>query len=283
MSETSCPAEARAAAEALCGGGPVRLTLISDRRGSAVWKATAANRAVAIKAGTGEGAAITAREADATAALWGPARRLAHGRGTDTAWFIAPWYEGPSTWTALRSVRDGVAEPATARTPMVELCDAVARLHAADWVHADLQPDHALHIEHGVQLLDCSWSWKPGSFEPSPLFCGGFVHLLPPELASSVEAGHRPVAPSRPDEAYTLAAGLWWALTGVWPLDYAAAGIAPEKLNASEVRRVIAHRRLRLSEVTVWPQAQRELRAVLVAPPEKRLSAMELGRRLRAC
>ncbi|GHE43809.1 hypothetical protein GCM10018785_11740 [Streptomyces longispororuber] len=167
MSETPCPAEARAAAKALCGGGLVELLPVSDRRGSAVWKATAPRRAVAIKAGTGEGAAITARETDVMAAIWGPARRLAHGRGPDSAWFITPWYEGPSTWTALRAVRDGTADPLTARTPMAELCDAVARLHATGWVHADLQPDHALHTEHGVQLLDCSWSWKPGSFEPA--------------------------------------------------------------------------------------------------------------------
>ncbi|MFG2943502.1 hypothetical protein ACGFYX_47770, partial [Streptomyces sp. NPDC048282] len=113
--ESSCPAEARAASEALCGSD-TRLKLISNRRASAVWLAHGPNMTVAIKAGTGQdGAAITARETAAVARMGAAGTVLARGRGKTTAWMLTPWYDGPSTWEILHDVRDGTFQPSTAR------------------------------------------------------------------------------------------------------------------------------------------------------------------------
>ncbi|MBD0742950.1 hypothetical protein [Streptomyces sp. CBMA152] len=73
------------------------------------------------------------------------------------------------------------------------LCETVGVLHQAGWVNADLQPHHAIHTPGGVvQLIDSSWAWSL-HLSPSYAFRGGLVHLLPPQLAATVENGARPV------------------------------------------------------------------------------------------
>ncbi|MGW2067320.1 hypothetical protein ACWCPK_02665 [Streptomyces sp. NPDC001953] len=282
MTTQSPPDEAREAVEEVCGTG-VDLELISDRRGSAVYRATSPKRSAAVKIGAGpEGFAITSREAEALSAMAAEGALLAHGQGRRAAWMVTPWYEGPSTWEALANVRYGDGSLDAALSRVVELCEAVAQLHQADWVHGDLQPGHAIHTDRGVALIDCSWAWHPEKLFPSMLFRGGMPHLLAPELAASVEAGQRPVTPSRSAEVYTLATSLWWAISGTWPLDYEAAGIDPTKLMAAQLRRAIGSGRLKPRAATTWPTVQDVLAAVITEPPERRPTANELASQLRS-
>ncbi|MGW2552242.1 hypothetical protein [Streptomyces sp. NPDC001635] len=277
MTERSLPDEAHAAVEEVCGAG-VDLVPVTDRRGSAVFRATGPKRSVAVKIGAGpEGSAITSREAEALSTMGCNGALLAHGQGRRTAWMVTPWYEGPSTWEALADVRYGDGNLDAALGRVVELCQAVAELHQADWVHGDLQPGHAIHTDRGVALIDCSWAWHPRRLFPSMLFRGGIPHLLAPELAASVEAGDRPVTPSRAAEVYTLAASLWWAISGTWPLDYEAAGIDPTKLMAAQLRRAIGSGRLKPRAATTWPTVQRMLTTVIAEPPEQRPTVSELA------
>ncbi|WP_316741027.1 hypothetical protein [Streptomyces sp. MK7] len=108
-------------------------------------------------------------------------------------------------------------------------------------------------------------------------------HLLAPELAAAVEDGMRPVAPSQPAEVYTLAASLWWAITGDWPLDYEGAGADPAQLTASELRRAIGKGAFQVRSPSMWPGVQRVLSTtVLAQPPELRPTAVELAAAVRA-
>ncbi|MFI6209114.1 hypothetical protein ACIBAI_22365 [Streptomyces sp. NPDC051041] len=280
MKTETVPPEAGVAVRAVCGDG-TDFQLISDRRGSAVWKAAGPRGTVAVKVGTGpEGAVITAREATVLHAM-GRGRLLAHGRGETAAWMVTPWYDGPSTWEALLDVRAGRGDFESARRYVVGVCGAVAELHAAGWVHGDLQPGHAIHTAEGVALIDCSWAWHPAHLGPSHLFRGGMPHLLAPETAAAVEAGEWPVTTSRPAEVYTVAASLWWAITGAWPLAYDAIGLDPARLTAAVLRRVIGARRIPLCDVRVWPGAQGVLGEVLTAPADSRPTAAELAALLR--
>ncbi|WP_282203493.1 protein kinase family protein [Kitasatospora fiedleri] len=151
------PSEARAAltaAEAACG--PLELAEISDRRGSAVWKASGPRGVVSIKLGTGEAAEVTAREASVLDQL--PDYAVTVGRFDGGVWFVTPWLAGPSTWDVFRPVRKGDGGRGGALAAAVDLCRAVADLHEAGWVHGDLQPQHGIHTERGVRLLDFAWS-----------------------------------------------------------------------------------------------------------------------------
>ncbi|MEV0318152.1 hypothetical protein ACIBKX_07800 [Streptomyces sp. NPDC050658] len=280
--EAPCPAEARVAAEAACGSD-LLLKLISDRRGSAVWRVSGSERVAALKVGSGpEGAAITARETTVLERMRIHGTLLSRGRGHEMAWMLRPWYEGPSSWEAMRSARTGEGPLSLARTRAVELCEAVAQLHATGWVHSDLQPQHDIHTQDGVRFIDMAWAWNPDKLAASPLFMGGLPHLLAPELALSIHKGERPVAPSPSAEVYTLAASLWWAITEEWPLDYGRAGIDASKATAAALREVIGTREMPLRSPRIWPVVQDGLAHVLLAPPETRPSAAELADWLRA-
>ncbi|MER6121760.1 hypothetical protein ABT173_03470 [Streptomyces sp. NPDC001795] len=276
MKTETLPTEARAAVEATCGDG-AELELVTDRRGCAVWKATGPVRSAAVKAGVGlEGAVITARETAALTAMGPGGAVLARGRREGVAWLLTPWHDGPSTWEALRATRDGNADLAEAHGRVVEVCEAVARLHATGWVHSDLQPAHAIHTVRGAVLIDCSWAWHPVRFGPSMMFRGGMPHLLAPEVAAVVERGVCPVQVSQSAEVYTLAASLWWAITGDWPLDYAASGIDPAKLKAPALRQAVGSGRIPLRAPSSWPAMQNVLASALVHRSDGRPTAAQL-------
>ncbi|MEV7937388.1 hypothetical protein AB0O82_14765 [Kitasatospora sp. NPDC088264] len=164
-------AEALKTAAAICG--PLELEEISNRRGSAVWKATGPRGVASIKLGTGEAAEVTAREASVLDQL--PGYTVTAGRFDDGVWFVTPWLVGPSTWQALRPLRKGEGGRDEALAAAVGLCRAVADLHAEGWVHGDLQPQHGIHGGDGTVRLR----------RPIPLF-GPPKTPLPGEAGSGV-------------------------------------------------------------------------------------------------
>ncbi|MFJ9951414.1 hypothetical protein [Kitasatospora sp. NPDC091207] len=273
----SCPPEAVKAAEAVCG--PVELKEITDRRGSAVWKATGPMAAVAIKLGTGEVAEVTAREASVLDQLSG--YTVTAGRAGEAVWFVTPWLAGRSTWEVFRAAREGAAGRPIALAGAVDLCRAVAGLHAASWVHGDLQPSHGIHTESEVKLIDFAWSWHEGT-TPWTSFQGAMVHLMAPELAAWISAGSQPVKTSPAAEVYALSGVLWTCATGDWPLDYQAAGIDRKEAGPDGLRDAIATGKLPLAPATPWPELQDVLRPVLLSGPADRPTAADLGDTLAA-
>ncbi|MDH6135141.1 hypothetical protein P3T37_004551 [Kitasatospora sp. MAA4] len=273
----SCPPEAVKAAEAVCG--PVELKEITDRRGSAVWKATGPMAAVAIKLGIGEAAEVTAREASVLDQL--PGYTVTADRAGDAVWFVTPWLVGRSTWEVSRTSREGAAGRSMALAGAVDLCRAVADLHALGWVHGDLQPSHGIHTETGAKLIDFAWSWQVGT-TPWSVFQGAMVHLMAPELAAWISTGPQPVKTSPAAEVYALAGVLWTCATGDWPLDYRAAGINRKQAGPEGLRDAIATGTLPLTLATPWPELQAVLRPVLLSGPADRPTAAELGDALAA-
>ncbi|MFJ6771592.1 hypothetical protein ACIQOV_11600 [Kitasatospora sp. NPDC091257] len=268
--------EALKAAEAVCG--PLELAEISNRRGSAVWKATGPRGVASIKLGTGEAAEVTAREASVLDQL--PGYTVTSGRFADGVWYVTPWLAGPSTWQVFRPLRKGDGGKEEALAAAVGLCRAVADLHADGWVHGDLQPAHGIHGEDGVRLLDFAWTRRFGS-TPWPTFDGTMIHLTAPELAARIINGPQPVETTRTADVYALAGTLWTCATGTWPLDYATAGLetgAP----VEAIRRAIAHRAVPMSTAMPWPALQTRLRYVLLAAPDDRPAAAELAKLIEA-
>ncbi|MFD4658220.1 hypothetical protein ACFWP2_21630 [Kitasatospora sp. NPDC058444] len=264
--------EALRAAEAVCG--PLELMEISNRRGSAVWKASGPRGVVGIKLGTGEAADVTAREAAVLDQL--PGYTVTAGRFDGGTWYVTPWLAGPSTWQVFRPVRKGGEGKDEALAAAVGLCHAVADFHADGWVHGDLQPAHGIHGEDGVRLLDFAWSRRLDS-TPWRAFDGTMIHLTAPELAARIINGPQPVETTRTADVYALAGTLWTCVTGKWPLDYATAGLeAGTPVEA--IRRAIAHRAVPMSTVMPWPALQARLRYVLLAAPDERPTAAELAK-----
>ncbi|MFG2677169.1 hypothetical protein [Streptomyces sp. NPDC048445] len=263
-------AEALAVVEARYGSG-FRLRKVTSRRGAVVWEAAGTGGRFAVKIGTSDGAAAVSRETEVLRALGWSGHLLASGRGADSAWLVAGWFEGPSTWDAFTRFRENGTGQRAGLGAAAELCETVAGL---GWVHADLQPDHGIHTPGGVRLIDLAWSWREGT-RPPPVTGVGIDHLVPPELALR-GAGDMPLDAGRAADVYTLAATLWTCVTGTWPLDYRAAGITPEHLTSDQLRPQIATGRIPLRTETPWP----ELQTVLLSRPGDRPTARDLAQTL---
>ncbi|MFE9801575.1 hypothetical protein ACFYP6_22365 [Streptomyces goshikiensis] len=239
-----------------------------------MWKATGPAGTLALKVGYGEGAQVTAREAEVLDRL--PGYDVVSGTCEGTVWMVTPWFEGPSTWGVFKAVRETGEGLERAKAAAVSLCRTVAALHDSGWVHSDLQPAHGIHTSDGVRLLDLSWAWR-GDFVPGPEFRGGIVHLVAPELAASINVGIIPVTPSKAAEVYALAGSLWTCITGRWPLDYKAASIDTKEIGPAKTRAHIANRRIPLDTSTPWPALQDVLRPVLLGRTGDRPTAAELA------
>lgn len=268
---TSDAAEALKAAKAVCG--PLELAKISNRRGSAVWKATGPLGVASIKLGTGEAAEVTAREAAVLDQL--PGYTVSAGRFEDGVWYVTPWLAGPSTWQVFRPVRKDGGGRDEARAAAAALCRAVAGLHEAGWVHGDLQPQHGIHTESGVRLLDFAWSRQLGT-TPWTTFTGTMIHLTAPEVAARIITGPQPVDTTQPADVYALAGTLWTCATGKWPLDYDDACLGRDT-SVAELRKAIADKSVPLSGLMPWPALQARLRHVLLTEADDRPTAAELA------
>ncbi|MEU3098495.1 hypothetical protein ABZ690_28010 [Streptomyces sp. NPDC006967] len=269
-----CPPEALAAAEAACGG-TVDLKELTNRRGSAVWKAAGPEGTVAVKIGYDNGVAATLREATTMVSMGVAEYEAISGSYDGGSWLVTPWFTGPSTWAVFTPAREGTSGREAALRGGADLCRSVADLHASGWIHADLQPSHGIHTPAGVRLIDFAWSWHEGE-EPVSGFSGGIVHLMAPELAAAVARGDGPVTPTRASDTYALAGVLWTCASGGWPLDYKAAGIDRKAAGPDGVRDAIATGRLPFAPA-VWPELQDALRPALAAVPEDRPTAGELA------
>ncbi|MBV2155059.1 hypothetical protein RZ50_019715 [Kitasatospora sp. SUK 42] len=156
----------------------------------------------------------------------------------------------------------------------------MAAFHADGWVHGDLQPQHGIHTDDGVRLLDFAWSRRLDS-TPWPTFDGTMIHLTAPELAARIINGPQPVDTTQTADVYALAGTLWTCVTGKWPLDYATASLEPGT-PVEEIRKAMAHRAVPMSTATPWPALQARLRHVLLAAPDDRPTAAELAQLIEA-
>lgn len=281
------PQFGRADAEAVAGE-PATWELMADHRDTAVWRVAGPRGLWALKVGTGESLATVVREATVLQQAHSQVPALSYGgrakagRAESAAWLITPWLEGPSTWSRFEVVRERRdADRAAALAAAVDMCAAVGALHAAGWVHGDLQPHHTVHTTGAVRLIGCTWTSSP-TLAPPHTYLGGLVHLMSPELMSRAESSVRPVVTDPPAEVYALAAGLWWAATGTWPLDYAQLGIDPGKFTAKVLRQVLAQRWPPLGHIPQWPQLEEVLRHVLTRRPQDRPTALNLAEWLRS-
>ncbi|MFK0191330.1 hypothetical protein [Kitasatospora sp. NPDC090308] len=163
----------------------------------------------------------------------------------------------------------------------VHVARAVAELHGHGWMHGDLQPAHVIRTVDGVRLIDFAWARHLGE-TPWSAFRGTMAHLTAPEPAAEITVGSQPVLTSFASDVYALAASLWTAVTGDWPLDYEAVGIDRKSAGPVALLGAVGERTAPLVGTEVWPEFQQVLKDVLLADARNRPSAAELADRLTA-
>lgn len=252
--------------------------VLRDNGTTVTWRATGPRGSWVLHIGYRYAAPMVSREAQVLhelrchrAVAYGG---LAHGRQDRLSWLARPWLPGITTWEALQPLRECAPGWRQAITAAVALCTTVGTLHDAGWVHAGIQPNHAVHHHDGaVRLLSCSGAWSP-SFLPG-VHSGGLVHLQAPEHVARILAG-QPAMVTPAAEVYSLAATLWRAAAGRWHLDYERIGIDPDRCTP-DVLRAMRHRVPLTDTIPRWPQLTTILKDVLQRPEQSRPSAHQLA------
>lgn len=271
-----------------------RADMISDRRGTQVWRLDLLNgRQVAVKVALGGTAGmLPAREAAvihaagaATGLVVGTVMGSGHLDGGGS-WAATLWWPAPSLMSQLSDARKHPGDATRVRRAAwsaAVAAEGLAALHAAGWAHGDVQADHIIPTSDGVRLLDLASAHSDGTTASRDLqlpYLGALVHLEAPEIADGLLRGQW-TTPTAPADVYALAGALWQGWTGTWPVDYEAAGVDPAPGAPDAKRRVIAAGQ-HLRPVAALPGYGRLLGRSLATSPEIRPSARQMAVELRA-
>lgn len=271
-------------------GEPTAIQLLSDRRGSRAWKVQGPKGAVAVKANTPDGdnarekAAEMAQEDDhllrltAVGAL-SPDYRVSAGTWKDGRWLAVNWIDGAPLWRALALARGPEGDRAAVRPWLTGIArswaERLARMHAADWAHADVQPTNTLVTNDGqAAVIDYALACGPGDGRSVP-YRGALTHTTAPEIATAILSTpadtHIQAQPAA--DIWSLGASLFWCWTGHRPVPYDDTTDRLEKLAAIAQGTTTA-----LRDVRPWPFPEFEdaITACLAADPADRPTAKEL-------
>ncbi|MFI9600446.1 protein kinase [Streptomyces sp. NPDC052043] len=118
---------------------------------------------------------------------------------------------------SLAALLDAGPPPATGPVLLAQICEGLAQLHRAGWVHGDLKPANVLLMPDGsVRLADFNMAAElEGTHAYTPAFCS--PDYTPPELLwSEIGERGRRIRPSADVWAFGVLAHL--VLTGAFPL-----------------------------------------------------------------
>ncbi|TRV74001.1 protein kinase [Streptomyces sp. 130] len=272
-------------------GNPAAIQLLSDRRGSRAWKVQGPRGAVAVKANNPdddtahEKAAEMAQEDDhllrlTAAGALSPDYRVGAGTWEAGRWLAVNWIDGTALWHALAPARSPEGDRASVRSGLTGIARSwthhLARMHAAGWVHADVQPTNTLVTNDGrAAVIDYALACGPDDHRPVP-YRGALTHTTAPEIATAILTApadtHIQAHPAA--DIWSLGASLFWCWTGHRPVRYDEATDRPEKLAAIAKGTTTAPR-----DVRPWPfPAFEDAITVCLAPdPADRPTATELA------
>jgi hypothetical protein len=196
-------------------------------------------------------------------------------------YLLIEWCAGEECSTVVAKLR--WLGSANVRQCLIRLCsailDAYARLHAQGLIHSDVHPRNVLvGSQNTVKIIDYGLARVTGvenDFESA--LRGGIGFFFEPEYAKAVMAGAPPPPSSLLGEQYSLAALLYFLVTGEHYLDFS--------LEENEMLRQIAEdaplpfRRLGTQE---WPALEHVLgKALSKQPAERFFSVSEFADELR--
>ncbi|MFJ3164378.1 protein kinase domain-containing protein [Streptomyces kanasensis] len=271
-------------------GEPTAIQLLSDRRGSRAWKFQGPKGAVALKANNPDGedardkAAEMAQEDDhlgrlTAAGALSPDYRVSAGTWDGGRWLAVNWIHGAPLWRAFALARGPEGDRATVRPWLTGIArswtERLARMHAADWAHADVQPTNTLVTNDGrAAVIDYALACGPGGSRPVP-YRGALTHTTAPELATQIldTPADTHIQAQPPADIWSLGASLFWCWTGQRPVTYDDDLDRPGKLAAIAKGTTTA-----LRDIRPWPFPGFEdaITACLAPDPADRPTAKEL-------
>ncbi|MGW7594983.1 protein kinase domain-containing protein [Streptomyces rubiginosohelvolus] len=271
-------------------GTPTAIQLLSDRRGSRVWKVQGPGGAVAVKANNPDAdndhdkAAEMAQEDDHLLRLTAAGAlsldyRVGAGTWEGGRWLAVNWIDGAPLWQAFAPARSPEGDRAAVRSWLTGIArkwtQHLARMHAAGWAHADVQPTNTLVTNDGrAAVIDYALACGPNDRRSVP-YRGALTHTTAPEIATAIlstpadtHVQARPAA-----DVWSLGASLFWCWTGHRPVPYDETTDRLEKLAAIAKGTTTA-----LPDARPWPFPAFEdtITACLAPDPADRPTAKEL-------
>lgn len=235
MNQAASHEAMREVVTSLWGPGQADGVLVVERCGTALWRVDAATGSYALKITTPcdapQGHVDSERLAAVEAELLIGLQRdeavvplyQAHGFLPDDggSWLVLRWVLGDDAESAFAKLRNHPA-PSTAAQYAASMCRAVADLHAAGWLHGDLQEPHFIITRTGAVLLDFAMAHGPRSTPGSGpvVYRGAYDFFLSPELAHArlTTPPADDLTLTRPSEVWSLCAVIYACWTGHYPI-----------------------------------------------------------------
>ncbi|MFF6772679.1 protein kinase [Streptomyces sp. NPDC012637] len=267
-------------------GQPYTTRLLSDRRGSRAWEVHGPRGAVALKANNPDDETARDKAAEIAqednhltrliaAGALSPGYRIDAGIWDGGRWIAVRWCDGTPLWRTLAPARGPEGDRRSVRPWLLGIARtwaaSLARMHAAGWAHADVQPTNTLVADGRAVLIDYALACGPGDDARLP-YRGALTHTTAPEIAAAVLAtpADTHVQAEPPADVWGLGASLFWCWTGHRPVAYDDTVDRSEKLRA-----VAKGSTLPVPEFRPWPFPEFEevVTACLAPAPEDRPTA----------
>ncbi|MFG2329072.1 hypothetical protein ACGFMM_05550 [Streptomyces sp. NPDC048604] len=272
-------------------GEAVTARLLSDRRGSRAWKIQGSRGAVALKANDPGDAASRDKAAEMAqedehlarlteAGVLNPGYRVAAGSCEGGRWLAVRWVDGAPTWRAFALARGPEGDRPAVRSWLLGVARTwaaqLARMHAAGWAHADVQPTNTLITNTGgAVVVDYALACGPGNVPRLP-YRGALTHTTAPEIADAVLSTTKDthIQAEPPADVWGLGASLYWCWTGHRPVAYENDADRLDKLRAVAKGATLAVR-----DTRPWPFPEFEdaIAACLSPSPEDRPTVQALA------
>lgn len=268
---------------------------ILDRRGTLALRVSQGGKRVVLKLQSEDGsedarhkAKLLVRETEILSQIPHLTSRLyvGHGESQGKRWLLLREVDGQEVHQAAKHIRESITDRDERGSRLLTLLLKVSSfydaLYKSGYLHGDVQPAHT-YLEQGeITVID--WGLARKVDGSNPLYKGGFIYFVAPEIAARMRSGESPIDYTPYAEVYALGATLFMFYTGSLALDF---GIPKAQLRETpmeqKLQRVVENRIFSFEEVGADPHPALEvlLRKSLSTNPKERFETpSELHRTL---
>lgn len=260
------------------------LETVADRRDTLVLKVVRDGKPMVLKLHSdGESeesknkARLLAREAEILSQIPHLTSHLyvGHGESDGKHWLLIREIDGQEAHQTAKRYRESILGQKERVSHLMALLLKVSSfydtLYAAGYLHGDVQPAHT-YLEQGeITVID--WGLARKISDPNPLYKGGFIYFVAPEIAERMRSGKLPIDYTSHAEVYALGATLFMLYTGTLALDF---GIPKADLRKApmeqKLQRAVENRIFSFKDVGADPHPALEalLQKSLSTNPEER-------------
>lgn len=204
-----------------------------------------------------------------------------HGSSNEKHWLLIREVDGQEVHQVAKQARESIPHQKERVAYLMKLLLKVSgfydALYADGYLHGDVQPAHTYLEQNRITVID--WGLARRIDEPNPLYKGGFIYYVAPEIAERMHSGETAIDYTPLAEVYALGATLFMFYTGNLALDF---GIPKADLRQApmeqKLKRVVENRIFSFEEVGADPHPALEtlLRKSLLTDPEERFETPSL-------